>query len=99
MVINDQQYQELLNELLQINFKGFRNRATISAPLLTWVTVHGNLCLALRHPANTGESRKLALQFVKKLGEFLVTCEVFTQEQLTTVERVEVEEGSTDLGR
>lgn len=70
---------------------------TITASLLTWITVHGNLCLALRHPQNRGPSRKLAVEFVKELGKALVEWKALTPEQLKAAEKLEVEEGSDEF--
>jgi len=70
----------------------------VEASGLLWMAIHGNLCLALRHPSNVGESRDLVVDFVKRLGRLLVEWSVLTEEQLRYTERVEVEEGSTDIG-
>jgi len=59
-----------------------KRSAHVEANLLTWLTVHGNLCLALRHPQNRGESRRYAVAFVKVLGRMLVDLDVITEEQL-----------------
>jgi len=90
--------EELLKELLaNADLDKLNRKAAISAPLLTWVAIHGNLCLALRHPENVGDSRKLVLNFVKELGRFLVKSGIFTQSQLEAMEKVEIEEGSRDF--
>ena len=70
---------------------------SISANLLTWLTVHGNLCLALRHPQNRGASRPYVIGFTKELGKLLVRYGVMTEEQLKHAEREEAKEGSTDF--
>jgi len=69
----------------------------VEASLLAWLTVHGNLCLALRHPGNQGASRKWATAFVKRLGQALVKHGAISQEELKQVERLEAEYGSEDL--
>lgn len=65
--------------------------------LLTWVAVHGNLCLALRHPKNFGASRPYVVNFVKVLGRNLVRWGAITEEQLKKAERIERERGNVDL--
>lgn len=65
----------------------------VDAPLLTWLAIHGNLCLALRHPANRGGSRKLVVDFVRALGAKLVERRVLTQDQLENAFALEQEEG------
>jgi len=73
------------------------HQAQVTANYLTWLAVHGNLCLALRHPQNRGPSRKYIVNFVKGLGKMLVAAGVITQRQLKEAERLEIEEGSQDL--
>lgn len=63
--------------------------STVEAPLLTWMTVHGNLCLALRHPGNSGASRKLCTDFVKTLSDLLVDTGAMTREQIDAANRIE----------
>lgn len=72
--------------------------AQVIATHITWLAVHGNLCLALRHPANRGPSRSFVVEFTRSLGRMLVTWGVITEEELKAVEHLEVEKGSEDLG-
>ena len=69
----------------------------IESNLVTWLGIHGNLCLALRHPQNVGESRAYIVAFVKRLGRKLVEWGVITEEQLRHIERVEIEQGNVDF--
>lgn len=71
---------------------------TVTANLLTWITVYGNVCLALRHPQNKGPSRGYAVEFVKKLGRALVEWGALTEEELKDAEKLEREEGARDIG-
>jgi len=66
--------------------------ATIEESLFVWMTIHGNLCLALRHPENQGPSRAYAVAFVEKIGRLLVDRGLLTQEQLDHVQKVETEQ-------
>lgn len=68
--------------------------ASVTAPMLTWVTVHGNLCLSLRHPSNVGQSRELCLQMVEHLSKLIVDAGIMTQEEMDFANRVEQEHGS-----
>jgi len=70
---------------------------SVTTNLLTWLAIHGNLCLALRHPANKGPSRPLVVNFTKQLGKKLVEWGVLTHQQLKSAEKLEIEEGSTDV--
>jgi len=74
-----------------------QHRAQVIANYLTWLAVHGNLCLALRHPENRGASRRYVVDFVKGLGKMLVAAGVMTEAQMKAAWRLEVEEGSRDL--
>jgi len=66
----------------------------INASLLTWITVHGNMCLGLRHPQNRGPSRAYAVAFVRQLGQELVKAGAITEQELKEAEKLEAEEGS-----
>jgi hypothetical protein len=55
----------------------------------------GNLCLALRHPANRGPSRQLIEEFVRELGQNLVDNGVLTATELAEAQRVEREDERT----
>lgn len=76
----------------------WRQRVTLNLDALTLLSVHGSLCLALRHPQNKGESRHIVVSFVKQIGQHLVNLGLLTAEQLRQIERIEAEEGSADLG-
>jgi hypothetical protein len=69
----------------------------VKADLLTWMIVHGNLCLALRHPQNRGPSRNVAVMLTKALGKALVEWGALTSEQLEEAEKLEAEEGSREF--
>ncbi len=73
-------------------------KATIEESLFLWMTVHGNLCLALRHPTNDGPSRGYTVAFVRKLGRLLVERGLLTQAELDLAEEVEREEMSPRRG-
>lgn len=68
--------------------------ASVTAPMLTWITVHGNLCLSLRHPQNVGQSRELCLQMVRRLSTMIVDSGLMTQEEMDQANRVEAQNGS-----
>jgi ABC-type nitrate/sulfonate/bicarbonate transport system ATPase subunit len=64
------------------NVEVAKNPLMIEADLLTWMTVHGNILLALRHPENTGETRAIAQRFVDELGRKLVEGGIINQAEL-----------------
>jgi hypothetical protein len=66
-----------------------REQGSISAELIVWVAVRGNLQLALRHPQNVGASRAWVEQFVKDLGLYLVERGLLTPEILAEADRRE----------
>lgn len=73
-----------------------KTRKTVEADLLTWMAIHGNLSLALRHPQNKGPSRAYVAAFVKSLGQWLVEQNVLTQEELDCHYALESEEGGIE---
>jgi len=68
-------------------------RITLELNLLTIMALHGNLCLALRHPANRGPSTHLVAAVVRQLGEVLLARGALTAAELADVYAVEAEEG------
>jgi len=76
------------------NEEALRLFRRVEASGLLWMAIHGNLCLALRHPANLGPSRELVLGFVKNLGRLLVEWGVLTEAQLAAAQKVEQEHGT-----
>lgn len=63
--------------------------AEIEETLFVWMAVHGNLCLALRHPQNAGASREYVEKFVRKLSALLVERGLITQSQIDDATRLE----------
>jgi hypothetical protein len=70
----------------------------VEESLFVWMAIHGNLCLALRHPANRGASRHYIESFVHKLGQLLIEKGVFTAEEIATAQVLEQEETPTRQG-
>jgi hypothetical protein len=68
------------------------HHVSLDATLLDFVAVHGNLCLALRHPENTGDSRAMVISMIHRLGKLLVEGGILTQAELDFASRVEQEE-------
>jgi hypothetical protein len=64
-------------------------RATLDASLLEWMAVHGNLCLALRHPNNSGGSRALVAKVVDQISKLLVERGLLTQAEIDAATAVE----------
>ena len=62
---------------------------TMEAAALTWMAVHRNLCLALRHPLNDGASREITIDFVNAVSKLLVDNGVMTQAEIDAAARVE----------
>ncbi len=80
-----------------VNPQFWLREVLIKVNVLTLLAVHGNLCLALRHPQNTGETRDLVLNFCKQIGEELVLLGALTPEQLEEAYKEESEEGTPEL--
>lgn len=58
-------------------------------PLIVVLALHGHLCLALRHPENTGGSRTLIEELVEDLEAQLVAIGALTPAEVTDIHRVE----------
>ena len=58
-----------------------RMQIHVIAPAIVWIGVIGNINLGLRHPQNTGPSRKMVENFARELIGKLLTEKVFTEEQ------------------
>jgi hypothetical protein len=56
-------------------------KITVEAEAYVWMTLLGNMQLALRHPENQGESANIARQFGDALLEKLIAERVFTVEE------------------
>jgi hypothetical protein len=64
-------------------------RATLDASLLEWMAIHGNLCLALRHPENSGGSRALVVKAIDQIGKLLVERGLLSQAEIDQATRIE----------
>lgn len=67
----------------------------VVATALTWMAIHGYLCLGLRHPGTQGAghpSHAMVRDFVEQLGEHLVDIGLMTADEVSMVQRVEAEE-------
>ena len=68
------------------------SHVSVEASVLTWMTVHGNLCLALRHPSNQGESRRVALAMIDQISTLLVEAGAMTRQEMEYANHVEERE-------
>lgn len=66
----------------------------IEQTLFLWMAVHGNLCLALRHPGNQGPSTDYVRKFVRVLGQLLIDKGVFTEAEIAAAMETEVVESA-----
>lgn len=66
--------------------------AAIEAELMTWMAVHGGLCLALRHRDLTGAVRDTLLRMVGGIEEMLLAGGALTQAEIDLIHQVEAEE-------
>jgi hypothetical protein len=75
-----------------------RDIRQVNAEMICWLTVHGNLCLALRHPSNVGESRRIAIRMLETISRLIVDAGVMTQEEIDAASEYEVQEGGPWFG-
>lgn len=52
-----------------------------------WITIYGNLLLALTHPANDGESAERIKQFIRNLEGMFIRWKVLTAEQVANIRK------------
>lgn len=64
-----------------MNPQHLRDRVSVEASLLEWMTVHGNVCLGLRHPQNEGGSREIAENFALRIAALLQERGVLNREE------------------
>ncbi len=88
--------KKLVNQV-SVDPKFWKQKVVIETDLLMVLSIHGNLCLALRHPQNRGPARALILNFIRILENELVKFGVLTLDQVKQIHKVETEEGSPDL--
>ncbi len=58
---------------------------------LELLALHGQLCLALRHPGNTGASRAVAEAWVESIEALLVDAGALTPALVTVIHQVEAD--------
>jgi hypothetical protein len=64
-------------------------KATLEFSMLQWMAIHGNLCLALRHPNNTGASRALVATAIDEISKLIVARGLLTQAEIDAATAVE----------
>src|SRR5262245_16053585 len=74
---------------INISTEKFLEQATLTASLLDWMTVHGNICLGLRHAENQGPSRAYALAMRDRIADLLIQRGILTAEQIEHANAVE----------
>lgn len=57
--------------------------------VLEWMAIHGNVCLGLRHPKNTGPSRMCAEKFLSVIEDALLMTGVFNTKMIQEIHKVE----------
>jgi len=70
----------------------WKQKVSLDLDLLAVMALHGNLCLALRHPKNQGQSRQIIQDFITVLGNHLVALGGLTSDELAKAEHIEAEE-------
>jgi hypothetical protein len=58
---------------------------------LEWMCIHGNLCLALRHPNNVGNPREITVSVAQVLARVIVESGLLTQAEMDNAHHVELE--------
>jgi len=56
------------------------------------IAVHGNVCLGLRHPKNTGPNRKLAIEFLNYAEAKLKDAGIIDDDDIKRIHKLEQKE-------
>ncbi len=72
-------------ELWTRSGEGFLTHLRVELTALQMLTVHGNLCLALRHPENLGSSRRFCIEAVHALEKVLQEEGVLDEEDIRKI--------------
>ena len=68
---------------------------TVTAEALTWLAVHGNVCLAMRHPDNRSPNvRPRMVKFLREIGDRLVESGLITREVMDGATKYELQQGN-----
>ena len=70
-----------------------KQMVTITAEGVVWITILGNIQLALRHPQNNGPSARLARQAAGQLMDALVRSGILTSDEAAQIYRDEMRYG------
>lgn len=73
------------------NDKRWIKEIAVTLPALSWLTIHGTVCLGLRHPHNTGPSRKIAEDFITSIETFLMQNDLLTPEDIQLIRKTKRE--------
>lgn len=73
----------------QANHELIRQPVAIELPLYGWLSVHGNLLLALRHPENNGKSRQLIEDVAGMLEGLFLDSGLLTEAQVLNMHQQE----------
>lgn len=68
---------------------------TVTAEALTWLAVHGNVCLAMRHPDNHSPNvRPRMVKFLKEISNRLVDSGFISREAMDGATKYELQQGN-----
>lgn len=65
----------------------WHNDISFSMPAYYWLSVHSNVCLALRQPENKGSSRTIALTFLASIESVLLADSLLTPDEISLIHK------------
>ncbi len=68
-----------------------RDTVAIEFSMLGVLSIHGNLCLALRHPQNAGASRQIVVDIIQHLAAIIVARGIMTPLEMEHATRLEAQ--------
>ncbi len=70
----------------------WESRIAIEMSIVQAMALHGNICLAMRHPQNNNQLiRNLMMQVIYEIGGMLVRTGALTEDERNYAERTEIE--------
>lgn len=67
----------------------WNNDISITLPAYFWLSVHGNVCLGLRHPENKGTSRNMAITFLTRIENVLLRESLLSPEDISLIHKTD----------
>lgn len=72
---------------MNIKDPDWNNDICITMPAHWWLTIHGNVCLGLRHPDNKGSSRGVAITCLTRIENVLLSHSLLSPDDISHIHK------------